>query len=138
MVDDVTSAAYTEVNVDVRHRDPAGVEKALEQQVVLKRIDIRDLEAVGNQGTGGRASPRSDGNRVLPGVPNEVPDDEKVAGEPHLLDHLDLAREPRLIIGKRLFQLAARGERVPHLLPAPVKTIAYDLFEVGISRESLL
>src|SRR6185503_11748107 len=136
MVDDVASTADAEVDVDVRHRDAAGVEKALEQEVVLERIDVRDLETVGNERTRRRATTGTDWNRVLPGVANEVPNDEEVTGEPHLLDHLDLAREACLIISERLLQLSARGERVPHLLSPSLEAIANHLLEVVVSRET--
>src|SRR5215217_1944700 len=49
VVDDVTAASDTEVDIDIRHRDAPGVEKALEEEVVLERIDVGDLEAVGDE-----------------------------------------------------------------------------------------
>src|SRR5689334_20549822 len=48
VIDDIAATADTEVDVDVRHRDAAGVEKALKQEVVLERIDVGDLETVGD------------------------------------------------------------------------------------------
>src|ERR1043166_6501893 len=57
VVDDVTAATNTEVHIDVGHRHAPWVEKALEEQVVLKRINVRALEAVGDQRPGRRAAP---------------------------------------------------------------------------------
>src|SRR6185503_20582522 len=77
VIDDVTSATDAEVDIDVGHRDAAGVEKALEEQIVLKWIDVGDLEAVGDERAGRRATAGSDRNGVLFGVTNEVPNDEE-------------------------------------------------------------
>ena len=65
VIDDVASATDAEVDIDVRQRDAAGVEKPLEEEVVLERIDVGDLETVGDQRAGRRASSRADRNRVL-------------------------------------------------------------------------
>ncbi len=70
------------------------------------------------------------------GVAYEVPDDEEVACEPHLLDHLNLARQTRLVIGERLLQLTSRRERIPNLLAPSFKALANDLLEVVVSRET--
>ena len=48
VADHAIAAADGEVDVDVRHRHALGVEEALEQQVVAERVDVRDLEAVGD------------------------------------------------------------------------------------------
>src|SRR6185503_558185 len=81
VVDDVASTADAEVDIDVRHRDATGVEKALKQQVVLEWIYVSDLEAVGDERAGRRAATRTDRDRVILGVAYEVPHDEEVAGE---------------------------------------------------------
>src|SRR5262249_56974383 len=100
--------------------------------------DVRDLQAVGDQRPGGRTTTGPDRDRVLFGVANEVPNDEEVTREPHLLDHLDLAGETGLIITDRLVQFSARDQCVPNLLAPAFKTLAHDLFEVLVDREPLI
>ena len=57
------------IQVEVRHGDAAGVEKALKDQVVLERVDAGDACAVGDQ----RASPRP------PHIPPDVAAARKIA-----------------------------------------------------------
>ena len=48
VVDDLAAAVHAEIDIDIRHGDAFGIEKALEEQFVLERIDIGDAEGVGN------------------------------------------------------------------------------------------
>ena len=48
VADHALAAAHGEVDVDIRHRHALGVEEALEQQVVAQRVDVGDLQAVGD------------------------------------------------------------------------------------------
>ena len=82
VVDDLAAAALAEVDVDIGQRHALGVEEALEQQVVVDRVDVGDAQAVGDEAAGGRAAARADRNAVLAGVADEVPDDEEVPGYP--------------------------------------------------------
>ena len=49
----ILTAALVEVDVDVGHAHPLGVEKALEQEVEFERVHVRDTEGVGDDRTGG-------------------------------------------------------------------------------------
>ena len=44
VLDDAVAALHAEVDVEVRHRDALGIQEALEQQVVLDRVQVRDAE----------------------------------------------------------------------------------------------
>src|SRR5262249_21389409 len=66
VVDDAVAPGDGEVDVHVRHRLAAGVEEALEEQVVLDRVDVGDLEAVRGQRSGGRAAERGPGPTETP------------------------------------------------------------------------
>ena len=79
VADHALAAAHREVDVDVRHRHALGVEEALEQQVVAERVDVGDLQAVGDDRAGRRAAARADGDPGVLGVLDEVPDDQEVA-----------------------------------------------------------
>ena len=45
---DIGTTIVVEVYVYIGHRDTVGVEEALEEQVVAYRVNIRDIEAVGD------------------------------------------------------------------------------------------
>ncbi len=49
VVDDAVASLDGEVDVHVRHRLAARVQEPLEEQVVLDRVDVGDLEAVGDE-----------------------------------------------------------------------------------------
>ena len=52
--DDLVAPVVLEVDVDVGHRHPVGVEEALERQLVGDRVDRRDAEGVGHDRCPGR------------------------------------------------------------------------------------
>ena len=59
VLDDPVAALHAEVDVEVRHRDAFGIQEALEQQVVLDRIEIGDAERIGHQRAGAGAAART-------------------------------------------------------------------------------
>ena len=69
-------------------------------QVEVERIDVGDPQAVGDEAAGRRAAARADRDALLARVADEVPDDQEVPRVLHLLDHVDLVREPRLVLGR--------------------------------------
>ena len=94
VVDHPLAALDGEVDVDVRHLLAARIEEALEEQVVADRVDVGDLERVRRERAGGRAAARADADPVHLREVDEVPDDQEVVGEAHLLDRLQLELEP--------------------------------------------
>ncbi len=120
VTDHALTAADREVDVDVRHRPAGGVQEALEQEVVLERVDVGDAEAVGDDRAGRGATARTDRDAVLLRVADEVPDDQEVRGEAHLLDHAELELEPGDGLGRRRVAVAAAqafgGDAAEHLL----------------------
>ena len=97
VVDDLLTALVAEVDVEVGHADTLRVEKALEQQVILHRVDAGDANAVGRDAAGARAAPRPDRYAVALGVVDEVPDNQVVVDIAHLLDDRQLVLQPLLI-----------------------------------------
>ena len=90
-----------EVDVDVGHRHALGVEEALEEQPVGQRVDLGDVEAVGHQRARGRATSRAHRDAAVLGELDEVPDDEEVGREAHLLDGRELKLEALDRLGGR-------------------------------------
>ena len=121
VIDDAVAVGLAEVDVEVGHRHPLGIEEALEQQLVAERIDAGDVERVGDQRAGARAAPRAHRAAVRLRPVDEVGDDQEVARKAHLQDRLDLELEARDIarallladrrIGIELLQSAPRGRR---------------------------
>src|SRR6202035_5877173 len=95
----LAAAVGAEVDIDIGHADALGIQEALKQQAVLERIDIGDLHGIADQAAGGRATAGTDGYRTRFREANEVPDDQKIAGKLHLLDHEDLALEALEVLG---------------------------------------
>jgi hypothetical protein len=68
VADHLVAVARVEVHVDVGHRDAARVEEALEQQVVLDRVEIGDPQRVGHGTAGGRPTARPHPDVVVLGA----------------------------------------------------------------------
>ena len=79
VLDHLAAAALAEVDVDVGHRHALGVEEALEDQVVVQRIDVGDAHRPRDEAAGRRAAARPDRNALLARVADEVPDDQQIA-----------------------------------------------------------
>ena len=120
--DDLVAAVVREIDVHVGHRDAFGIQESLEQQSVSHRVDIGDAQAVGGQRARGRAATGSHRDPLLARVADEVPDDQEVAGESHLLDDGQLLSEPRL-------DGVARPGPVP-----PPEPVVRELVKVAVER----
>ena len=66
VADHPLAAADREVDVDVGHRLARRVQEALEQQVVGERVEVGDVERVGDDRAGRRAAPGADRDPVRP------------------------------------------------------------------------
>ena len=132
VLDDLVAPVHAEVDVEVGHRHALGVQEALEQQVELERIEVGDAQRVRDERAGARAAARPDRDAVLLRPVDEVPDDEEVAREPHLLDDAEL--DPAalaVLVGIELD--AARGELAEPALEALVDELA----DVRVERLAL-
>ena len=86
VVDHFSAPVHAEINVDIGHGYALGIQEPLEEQRILERIDIGDLHGIGDQRSGCGTAAGADGNIDFTSVLDEVPNDEEVAGELHLLD----------------------------------------------------
>ncbi len=136
VLDHLLPAAHREVDVDVGHADAVGVEEALEQQVVADGVEIGDAQQVGDQGAGGRAPARAHGDARLFRVADEVPDDEEVGREAHLLDHGQLALQPLADLRRDLVAVAADQPLLA--LVAQVRGLVVALGDGEVRDEHLL
>ena len=89
VVDDFAATPIVKVHIDIRHRNPFGVQEAFEEQPVLERIEVGNPHRVSHHGTRPRTSTGSDANPVFLGPLNIVRNHQKVPGETHLQDNSD-------------------------------------------------
>ena len=85
VADDLVAAGVLEVQVDIRHLAPLDVEKALENELVLQRVDLGDAQAVQHDAGGGAAA-HVEKNIFLVHEPDDVPDHQEIVGELRLFD----------------------------------------------------
>ena len=93
VADHLLAAVVREVEVHVRHLAPLGVEEALEDQPVLRRLDVGDAEAVEHDRGGGRAA-HAHRDAPLAREAGDVAHDQDVLDEAGLLDHAQLVAQP--------------------------------------------
>ena len=117
------------VDVKVGHGDPLGVQKTLEQQVVLQRVQVGDLQGISHQRARTRAAPRPDRAAVGLGPVDEVAHDQKVTRKTHLQNGVEFKLEP-LHVQRHLFLAFGRiGVQMRHALLEPLmRGIAEILF----------
>ena len=115
VADDLATPGFAKVDVEVGHRHAFRVQEALEQQAELERIEVGDGQRPGDDRARARTTARTDGNVVILGPFDEVGHDQKVAGEAHLDDDVDLEGQA-LVIG-----LAPAGFALAFQLGDPVE-----------------
>ncbi len=101
IADHLIAALLAEVDIEVRHRDAFRIEEALEQKLEADRIEIGDLQRIGDERTGAGAAARPDRNALLLRPLDEVGDDQEVAGIFHPFDDAQLEVEPLAVMLQR-------------------------------------
>ena len=113
VVDDLGAAVHAKVHVDVGRRHAFGVEEALEEQLVMDRVDVRDPHRVGHHRPRRRAAARSHGDAVLPRPIDEIPHDQEIVHEALRLQQCQLPLQPladhRVLRRPRAIALAQTG-----------------------------
>ncbi len=109
VADHLAAIPLVEVHVDVGHLTAARVEEPLEDQPVLQRVEVGDTEAVGDDRTGGTPPSRTDADPLLTGVSDEVPDDQEVGRESHLVDDPQLVIDSLPCLIRKRVSVAAAG-----------------------------
>ena len=68
VIDDPVPALHAEVDVEIRHGDAFGLEKAFKQDLVAQRIEVGDGQRVGHQRAGARTAARASTSSVPAGL----------------------------------------------------------------------
>ena len=100
VADNLFPAVVLEVHVDVGHLLALDIEEAFEDEAVLQRVDLRDLETVEDEAGGGAAA-NGGQDAVAVYELEQVPDDEEVVGEVGLLDHVEFVLQPGQDLSRR-------------------------------------
>ena len=133
VLDDPVAAVHAEIDVEVGHRDALGIQEALEQQVVLERVEVRDAETVGDQRA--RTGPAAGSNRHAVGARpvDEIRDDQEIAGKSHLADDIELGAQALVIaLGRGRAGLL----RQPLRQPAP-RLLAQEVLRADTARQRI-
>ena len=136
VVDDFLAPVAAEVDVHIRHGHALGVQEALEEQVVLHGIDVRDPHGPGHDAAGGRSAAGPHGHAHLPGLADEVPDHQEVAREAHLQDHVQLKGQPLPVFLLRVLEHALLPEGAAFRQPLLERILGH-MHEVGFQVVAL-
>ena len=93
VLDHLLPALILEVHIDIRHGDTLRVQETLEDEIVTHRVDIRDADAVRDEGARRRASARPHRDIVRLCIVHIIPDDQEVLDEAHTRDRIELIVE---------------------------------------------
>ena len=121
VLDDLVAPLLAEVDVDVGRLGAIGVEEPLEQEVVLDRADVAQVQDVADQGAAGRPARRGR-DAALASVADEVPDDQEIRGEAHALDDAQLVVQPLPGRGRRWIAVALAQASLAELLQVLFRT----------------
>ena len=94
VIDDLAPPVVGEVDIDIGHAYPLGIEEPLKDQSVFYRVGVGDVQCVSNYASGGRTSSRSDHYTVFLRVMHIIPYDQEVVDKAHLLYSSQLCIEP--------------------------------------------
>ena len=115
VLDGLLPAVALDVHVDVGRPVALGGEEALEEQAEGDGVGVGDPEGVTHRRVGRRPPPLAV-DVVAPAELHDVPDDEEVAGEAQLVDHVQLVVD--LGVGPGVGR-AGRGARSAGAAPRP-------------------
>ena len=98
IADHLAASFLTEVDVEIGHGDPLGIEEAFEQKTKAQRVEIGDGQRIGDQRAGARTPARPDRYVVILGPLDKVRNDQEIARESHLLDDVELEVETGAVV----------------------------------------
>src|ERR1022692_2571546 len=112
------------------------MQQALEQKFMLQRIDVGNAERISNHRTRRRSPPGAHRDAPLARVAYEIPNDQEVTRELHLLDDGDLARQSLFVLRQRMLESSA-SRRAPQVLHPSRKSLPRDVLEITVESKSV-
>ncbi len=125
------SAAHAEVDINIGQRDAFWIQEALEEQIILHGIDVGDLQRIADETARGGTAAGANGNSLRAGVANKIPDDQKISGKLHALNHANFVGEARFVIGERATETSGSGKRF-QMLHAIGEALANNFFKMRV------
>ena len=98
VLNDAVTPVHTEIDIEIRHRNPLRIQETFEQQVIRKWIKIGNQQCVSHQRPCPGTATRPHRNLVVTRPLDEVSNNQKVTGETHLRDNIKFTLEP-IVIG---------------------------------------
>jgi len=89
VLDHLFAAVVGDIQVDIGHGHPARVQETLKEQVVLERVQRRDVQRIGHDAARAGATHRHE-DAVLSRIAAEVPDDEEIGVKAKPMDQVQL------------------------------------------------
>ena len=80
--DHLVAPVLTEINVEIRHRDPFGIEESFEKQAPAERVEIGDRQCPGDDRTGAGPAARPDRDILALRPLDEIGNDQEITGNP--------------------------------------------------------
>ena len=90
IVNNLLSSFEAEININIGHGHTLRVQEAFKQQIILDRVNIRDLQRIGNNTSRRRTTPRSHHDLIGLGIIDKIPHDQEIIHVPHSLDNRKL------------------------------------------------
>ena len=93
VADHLVAPVLAEIDVEIRHRHPLGVEKPLEQEAEAQRVEIGDRQGPGDDRASPGAAPGPNRDAVALRPLDDVGDDQEITGKAHPDDRPELEIE---------------------------------------------
>ena len=88
VVNDFLTAIIVKIDINIRHGHSFRIQKSLKQQIVLKRVNIRNTCAIGHHGTSSRPPSRPHIHSHFPCRTNKILYNQEIAGKSHRLNNI--------------------------------------------------
>ena len=128
IVDDLLTVDVAKVDIKVGHTDPFRIEKPFKKQIIPKRINARNADAVCRKTAGSRTSSGTYGNVFRFGKTDKVMHNQIIVHIAHFVDNRKLVFEPVDIILRRIFA---------DLFVKPVIALPLEIFKVILAVRHL-
>ncbi len=116
VINDLVPAFVAKIDIDIRKAHTLRIQEPLKKEPVENRVDVGNPQGIRHEAPGRGPSSRPHRNPTLSGVPNEIPDNEEVTREAHLVNEGEFIIKPLAILGRNLSPLPFLKMRKAELL----------------------
>ena len=109
VVDYLFTSVKAKIYIEIGHRNSLGIQKALEEQIKFKRVNVCDFNAVSHKASRTRATSGTDGNPLALGVAYKISNHKEVGIKAHFIYNVKLVLNSRNIFRLRMLVKADSG-----------------------------